>query len=1121
MKKNFTPFLIRVVPVLVTVFVQTTLTAQTITLPPVSASIEFTNPIVSNNMSLVIEANPAAEAYTEVATMAGVPCRRIPSGKFMYISCNRPTIPTAQNNLLIAVTYYGNSANNIWFNYNGTSNNYQGADFQKVKNNQWVTTIVTITDGALNGLMNAGSDFRMGFNGEDNYIKEIKVYKGVLDPLSQAIPPQINNPAAAFSDKSFAGYQIWHKAGNNAADWVHWSYGVIPAAGFHINEDIASFPDLSEYATTETYPTNFASLGNGTATRLYNSTDASIINKQMGWLQTAGLDGVAVQRFVGPIGRSITITSESHLTNVKNACEATGRLFYICYDLNGSDPTIVQRMQMDWVYEIEQMRALTSSPNYATVNGKPVVEIWGVGYEQASAVQCAGMISFLQARGCYVVGGTPREWRTNPATGFTSVFQSLDAVSPWTVGAYNDITGANNYLTNFMIADKAYCNTNGMDYLPVAFAGSANWVNTDFTLSQTDRLGGNLLWQQVVNAKSIGQTSVYYAMLDEFEESTNLIKGAIDYFDIPTDQYFETFAKDGVWTSSDYYLRLAAVGAQLLRGTVPVTTTIPIEHSLGPIYFRNSFESRFTTIRTEGRPLDRTLKIDPCFYNPATISTTGITSPTVAIVNEPAFTKTGLYSVKAMGTPNSASASEHYYKMSEVKITVKANMQLSFWKYSLNTLGQYTSIDLVFQSGKRLKNLPAYLDNNGNVMSPAIGRGTVGVWQKFTCQIGVGELIGEVITGILVGYEHPSTTGSYTAYFDDIIIEDALAVTPVQTPYGGIVWPVPGKIEAENFDIGGEGIAYHDNEAANLFNVFRTSEGVDAESTSDVGGGYNLGWIQTGEWLEYSVDVQTAGTYIVEARIASANAGTKTLHVEMDGVDVSGLLSSTTTAGWQNFQTISVTTSVLTAGTKIMRIAIDAGEFNLNYVNFILSTSLPVTFTSLTADRLSNSQVELKWKVADETELSHYEVERSFDGTGFTTISVIETPGQIIYSLTDQQASQGYNYYRVKTVSHNNQNEYTPIVKVEPIYPNGSIIVFPNPLTTGFLKIMFEEIQPGTYTIKLYNYLGQEIVNSSVKIVEDKVINSVPLEENISAGYYQLEVMGEDGVRFITKLIIE
>ena len=815
MKKKSIQFSRNYLLLLFTVLINSLVVAQGIVLPPESASIQFTNPITSNNMSLVIDNNAADEAYTEVATIGGVQCRKIPSGKFMYVSCTRSAVPISQNNLMIAVTYYANSNNSIWFNYNGISNSYQGADFQKTKTNQWVTVIIAMTDAALKGNMSGGGDFRMGYGGEDNYISGIKVYQGALNPVSQTIPSKPNSALSEFKNKSFAGYQIWHQAGSMAADWVHWSYGVIPAAGFHLDENIASFPDLSSYPDTDTYPTNLGNLGNGKPTRLYNDADSNIINRQMGWLQSAGLDGVAIQRFVGPIGRSITITPESHLTNVKKACEKTGRLFYICYDLNGSDATILQRMQTDWVYEIEQMRALTSSPNYATVNGKPVVEMWGIGYNMITSNQtCLDLIHFFQSRGCYVIGGTPRAWRTNSEganPNFTDVYNALDCISPWTVGVYKDIPGANNYLTTKMVDDKNYCVANNIDYLPVAFAGSANWLSSDGTFSQTDRVGGKLLWQQILNAKSIGLNSVYFAMLDEFEESTNLINGAVDYFDIPTDQYFETFAKDGVWTSPDYYLRLASKAAQLLRGQIPVTQTIPIEYSLGPMYHRNSFESRTTLYNMNGAAATETLKIDPCFYNDVVISNAGISSPSVAIVNNPSFTKSGLYSVMASGTPTSSSSANYYYQVSKTKIGVKANMQLSFWKYSVNTLGQYTSVDLIFQSGKRLKNIPAYLDNNGNAMTPSIARGMIGTWQKFSSQIGVGQLIGDTITGIIIGYDHPSTSGSFTAYFDDIIIDDAPAPLPVNftsidavrlNDEGvSILWTVANEVSMNQYDL--------------------------------------------------------------------------------------------------------------------------------------------------------------------------------------------------------------------------------------------------------------------------------------------------------------------------------
>lgn len=737
-------------------------------------SVKFTNPVETSGMSFVNETSNGAEAYSESAILGGVSCRKIPSGKYLYIKCNRAIVPTSQYEVVIGITYYDNSNNNMWFNYNSLSGDYKIADFKKTKINQWITTFINITDAAFSGTMNGGSDFRLGYNGEVNYIRDISVYLGTFDPVSQTVPVNPKNPASEFKGKSFAGYQIWHRAGNAASDWVHWSYGKIPAAGLGVNVNVVSFPDLSEYPDSVLYPTKFKNLGNGRAAKLYNSSDKAIIDRQMGWVKKCELDGVAIQRFVGSIGKSVTITPQSHLTNVKNAAEANNRLFYICYDLNGSDASIVERIQLDWVYEIEQIRALTSSPNYATVNGKPVVEMWGIGYNiGADKQQCLDMIQFFQDRGCYVIGGTPRGWRTNTdaMADYTDVYKALDAVSPWTVGVYNTPGGATSYLNSYMIADKAFCDLNGMDYLPVVFPGSGNWLSADSSFSQTDRKGGNLLWQQALNAKSIGLTGVYYAMLDEFEEGTNLINGAVDYFDIPTNEYFETFAKDGVWTSSDYYLRLAATAAKMLRGDILKTTEIPIPYSLGPLYYRNSFESRTTTFTQNGTTSIRTMKIDPCFYNPQLKESSGVTSTSVKITNEPAFAKTGIYSAKITGTPISAIKASYIYKIADTKIEIQSNLHLTFWKYTVDEPGKYTSVDLMFKSGKKLSSLPAFTDNNGIAMNPNMGRGTIGDWQKFTCQIGKDELIGDEITGILISYDHPAESGSFTAYFDDIMIE--------------------------------------------------------------------------------------------------------------------------------------------------------------------------------------------------------------------------------------------------------------------------------------------------------------------------------------------------------------
>ena len=82
---------------------------------------------------------------------------------------------------------------------------------------------------------------------------------------------------------------------------------------------------------------------------------------------------------------------------------------------------------------------------------------------------------------------------------------------------------------------------------------------------------------------------------------------------------------------------------------------------------------------------------------------------------------------------------------------------------------------------------------------------------------------------------------------------------------------IPGHIEAENYNTGGENIAYHDVESANLGGAYRTAEGVDIEMKSSEGS-YVVGWVRPGEWLKYSVNVAEAGVYDVSFRVSSAQS---------------------------------------------------------------------------------------------------------------------------------------------------------------------------------------------------------------------------------------------------------
>ena len=131
--------------------------------------------------------------------------------------------------------------------------------------------------------------------------------------------------------------------------------------------------------------------------------------------------------------------------------------------------------------------------------------------------------------------------------------------------------------------------------------------------------------------------------------------------------------------------------------------------------------------------------------------------------------------------------------------------------------------------------------------------------------------------------------------------------------------------------MGGEGVAYHDDEVDNLGGQYR-DEGVDIQD-NHVGGGYNVGWTRPGEWLVYSLDVVVPGNYLFEARVATPNDGAE-FHVEFNGEDKTGsILLSRTGSGWQTWLIIQVPVS-LSAGQQAMRVVMDTGDILGAVANF-------------------------------------------------------------------------------------------------------------------------------------------------------------------------------------------
>jgi len=159
-------------------------------------------------------------------------------------------------------------------------------------------------------------------------------------------------------------------------------------------------------------------------------------------------------------------------------------------------------------------------------------------------------------------------------------------------------------------------------------------------------------------------------------------------------------------------------------------------------------------------------------------------------------------------------------------------------------------------------------------------------------------------------------------------------VTVPQASYSGTPWPVPGTIQFENYDVGGNGIAYIDSSAGNTGGAtFRVDEDVDIENCTDAGNGYNIGFATAGEWLEYTVNVAVSGEYELTLRAACSGDG-RTVSLSSDGNVIANSIAIPNTAGWQTWTDVKVKVT-LPAGKQVLRLTIGAIDYvNLNYMTF-------------------------------------------------------------------------------------------------------------------------------------------------------------------------------------------
>ena len=397
-----------------------------------------------------------------------------------------------------------------------------------------------------------------------------------------AEPPRVD--PTTLTGKVMAGYQGWFNAEGDGArrGYNHWSKaGARPAPG---NVRVDLWPDLSEFPADERYPTDLRH-ADGTPAEVFSSFRRPTVLRHFAWMREHGIDGVFVQRFINSLSRGTSLAANNAvLENVRAGAREHGRVYALMYDLSSLAPGRADVLIDDWK-KLRRDTQLTRDPAYLHHRGKPLLALWGCGFNDTtprpSLDDWRKLIAFLkddrESGGLAIMLGVPSFWRTqtrdavaDPA--LLELIQLADVISPWTPGRYRSPATAARHANDVWQPDLAWCRERNLDYLPVAFPGFS-WHNLKgASLDDIPRLQGRFFWSQITAAKRAGADMLYVAMFDEVDEGTAIFK-VTNSPPVGPGENVRFLTNEGL--PSDHYLRLTGLAGKLFRGEMPVTDELP------------------------------------------------------------------------------------------------------------------------------------------------------------------------------------------------------------------------------------------------------------------------------------------------------------------------------------------------------------------------------------------------------------------------------------------------------------------------------------------------------------------------------------------------------------------
>jgi hypothetical protein len=392
--------------------------------------------------------------------------------------------------------------------------------------------------------------------------------------------------AAAYADPAsldgtvMCGYQGWFATEGDGMKrgWQH--YGFNKEGRCHID----LWPDVSEHGADELYttPLQFA---DGSPAQVFSSANPKTVSRHFQWMKAHQIDGVFLQRFATTTrgGDSLAFVDKV-MANVREAARESGRAWCVMYDLSGLKKGEIESIVMpDWRRLREELR-ITSDPTYQKHNGKPVVAVWGIGFNDDRAYtldESGALLRFLKTEfgGATVMAGVPFGWRELNRDSVKDphlheVLADADIISPWAVGRYGTVEGATRDIEKVHAGDAVWCQDRSKGYLPVIFPGFS-WHNLmqargqEAKVNAIPRLKGQFYWHQAMRRIQAGSKMLYVAMFDEMDEGTAIFKCANT---TPAGEAkFATY--EGL--PSDHYLWLTSQIRRVLRGQQAATPWLP------------------------------------------------------------------------------------------------------------------------------------------------------------------------------------------------------------------------------------------------------------------------------------------------------------------------------------------------------------------------------------------------------------------------------------------------------------------------------------------------------------------------------------------------------------------